>query len=408
MWASKYLVRLRKQMAIYTDKRMRATREALQGMKVIKLFVWEDSTASTIRRYRNQEIKLIAYINLMRYGLISLALNSPVLASILTFAILTTLGGKLHAGAVFAVIGIFNSISVPLSWLPVALTEARNSKVPLERIADVLLEEELDMLAAPQPKLDVAIRVSHGNFAWKYQAIPASSLASDTSREPRIHHLGGPRKRNAGQDENNMSLYTYRFPAESVTGADGEDSQPFHLDNINLELPHGSLAVIVGPVGSGKSSLISALVGEMKRISGGMDFGGTLSYAAQVPWIMNATIRDNITFGLPYDEERYINVIEACALDIDLAEFADRDMTEIGERGVTLSGGQKQRVSIARAAYSESDIVLLDDSLSAVDVSVSHSIFKYCIQGYLKNRTRVLVTHCLDYLPLADLVITVA
>ncbi|ORX67851.1 P-loop containing nucleoside triphosphate hydrolase protein [Linderina pennispora] len=152
---------------------------------------------------------------------------------------------------------------------------------------------------------------------------------------------------------------------------------------------------------------MNALVGEMKRISGSLDVGGTLSYAAQAPWIMNATIRDNITFGLPYDEEKYLNVIEACALDIDLAELPERDLTEIGERGVTLSGGQKQRVSIARAAYADSDIVLLDDSLSAVDVSVSHAIFKYCIQGYLKGRTRVLVTHCLDYLPMADLVVTI-
>ncbi|KAJ2745009.1 hypothetical protein GGI20_002502 [Coemansia sp. BCRC 34301] len=359
MWISRYLVVLRKQAVKYTDKRIRATRESLQGMKVVKLFVWEDSILGNIQRIRAKEVAFIAKLNLARYGLMSLALHSPVFASIVTFAILVATGGKLKTGPVFAVIGIFNAMSVPLSWLPGALTETRNSAVPLQRIAQALLEEELDPATPCQPTLDVAIRLDRAHFAWKYNA---PLLRPDTGW--------------------------------------------FSLEAINLEIPHGSLVAIVGAVGSGKSSLVSALVGDMKRVSGSMEFGGSLSYAPQVPWVTNSSIRDNITFGLPLDREKYINVVEACALDVDLAALPAGDLTEIGERGVTLSGGQKQRVNIARAAYSESDIVLLDDCLSAVDTKVSRLIFKHCIKGVLSGKTRIFVTNNLDYLSAVDLIVT--
>ncbi|KAI8322463.1 P-loop containing nucleoside triphosphate hydrolase protein [Martensiomyces pterosporus] len=408
MWCSRYLVRLRRNAVQYTDRRIRATREALQGMKVVKFFVWEESIRDNIERIRKQELKFIAQINLIRYGLISLALHSPVVASMLTFVIFTLAGGKLKTGPVFAVIGIFNSMTVPLSWLPGALTETRNSLVPLSRITEALLEEEIDPSLPPQPGLDVAVRVLHGRFAWRYRASPVALGARSSSHGTRhhLHHVAGSRRRGNIQRSNDMSFYAYRFPPGMCLEQEGCDSQSFHLDDINIEIAHGALVAIIGPVGSGKSSLMNALVGEMKRISGAMVFGGTLGYAAQVPWIMNATVRDNITFGLPFDEERYANVVEACALDLDFAMLPGRDMAEIGERGVTLSGGQRQRVSIARAAYAESDIVLLDDCLSSVDVKISHVIFRHCIKGVLAGKTRILVTNCLDYLSAVDHIIT--
>ncbi|KAJ2734972.1 hypothetical protein IW152_001954 [Coemansia sp. BCRC 34962] len=359
MWISRYLVILRKQAVRYTDKRIRATRESLQGIKVVKLFVWERSILENVQRIRSKEVVIIAKLNLARYGLMSLALHSPVFASIVTFGVLVAFGGKLKTGPVFAVIGIFNAMSVPLSWLPGALTETRNSAVPLQRITQTLLEEELDPVLPYQPNLDVAIRIDNARFVWKYDA----SLSQPD--------VGG-----------------------------------FSLDAVNIEIPHGSLVAVVGAVGSGKSSLVSALVGEMKRVSGTMVFGGSVSYAPQAPWVTNSSIRDNIIFGLPMDKERYINVVEACALDVDLAALPAGDLTEIGERGATLSGGQKQRVNIARAAYAESDIVLLDDCLSAVDVKASRQIFKHCIRGVLSRKTRILVTNSLDYLPAVDFIIT--
>ncbi|KAF9914155.1 hypothetical protein BX616_008850 [Lobosporangium transversale] len=184
-----------------------------------------------------------------------------------------------------------------------------------------------------------------------------------------------------------------------------DDKAAFSLKDIDLKIPRGQLVAIVGAVGSGKSSLLNALVGEMRKISGSMEYGGSIGYCPQTAWIQNATVKDNILFGLPLDEERYQRVIKDCALERDIQILPDGDQTEIGERGINLSGGQKQRVNIARAVYFDADIVLLDDPLSAVDAHVGKYLFKNCIMGALQDKTRVLVTHQLHVLPQVDYVI---
>ncbi|KAG0036025.1 hypothetical protein BGZ82_004800 [Podila clonocystis] len=184
-----------------------------------------------------------------------------------------------------------------------------------------------------------------------------------------------------------------------------EEKTTFALKNINLSIPRGQLVAIVGAVGSGKSSLLNALVGEMRKTSGRMEYGGTIGYCPQSAWIQNATVKDNILFGLPLNEDRYRRVIRDCALERDIQILPDGDQTEIGERGINLSGGQKQRVNIARAVYFNADVVLLDDPLSAVDAHVGKYLFKNCIMGALHGKTRVLVTHQLHVLPQVDYVI---
>ncbi|KAF9906392.1 hypothetical protein EC991_000722 [Linnemannia zychae] len=192
---------------------------------------------------------------------------------------------------------------------------------------------------------------------------------------------------------------------ESHGSIHSDDRPTFGLKNIDLKIPRGQLVAIVGAVGSGKSSLLNALVGEMKKISGSMSYGGTIGYCPQSAWIQNATVKDNILFGLPLDEARYARVIKDCALERDIQILPDGDQTEIGERGINLSGGQKQRVNIARAVYFDADVVLLDDPLSAVDAHVGKYLFKNCILGALQGKTRVLVTHQLHVLPQVDYVI---
>ncbi|KAJ2710855.1 hypothetical protein H4R19_003536, partial [Coemansia spiralis] len=387
MWAARFLVALRSKAMAYTDSRIRATREALQGVRVVKAFAWEDSVLENVRLVRAKELGAIARLNLVRYCLVSLSLHAPVFAAIVTFAIVVLTGGALKGGPVFAAIGIFNAMSLPMSWLPGALTEARNTRVPLGRITEALLEEELGPMPAPNLDLDVAIRVARGTFAWSHAPRDTASRASPSR---------------TGAD-----LRSYRFPLQDAEGATtAGPTSSFVLGTIDIEIPRGCLVAIVGVVGSGKSSLASALVGEMDRISGSVSYGGTLSYAPQTPWIVSGTIRDNILFGSPFDPQHYMDVIEACALEADLACLPDGDQTEIGERGATLSGGQKQRISIARAVYSDSDILVLDDCLSAVDVKTSRAIFRHCVRGLIAYKTRVLVTSSLDYLPAADLVIT--
>nr|XP_012546135.1 multidrug resistance-associated protein 1 isoform X4 [Bombyx mori] len=185
-----------------------------------------------------------------------------------------------------------------------------------------------------------------------------------------------------------------------------KDADPV-LKNINLNVPRGSLVAIVGAVGSGKSSLLAAMLGEMNKISGRVNTHGSIAYVPQQAWIQNATLQDNILFGKPLQQQSYNNVINVCALKPDFDVLPGGDQTEIGEKGINLSGGQKQRVSLARAVYHEADNYLLDDPLSAVDSHVGKHIFDKVIgpAGLLKDRTRVWVTHNVSYLAQTDLVV---
>lgn len=168
-----------------------------------------------------------------------------------------------------------------------------------------------------------------------------------------------------------------------------------------MTVKKGTLCAVVGTVGSGKSSLIQALLGEMDKLSGRVNTVGSIAYVPQQAWIQNATLRDNILFGLEYDRKRYNRVVDACALRADIDMLSAGDQTEIGEKGINLSGGQKQRVSLARAVYSNADLYLLDDPLSAVDSHVGKHIFEEVIgpNGLLARKTRVLVTHGITFLP---------
>lgn len=176
------------------------------------------------------------------------------------------------------------------------------------------------------------------------------------------------------------------------------------LRNININIKKNALCAIVGTVGSGKSSLIQSFLGEMDKLRGSVNTVGSIAYVPQQAWIQNATVRDNILFGRPYDHRRYNKVVDACALRSDFSMLSGGDQTEIGEKGINLSGGQRQRISMARAVYSDSDIYLLDDPLSAVDSHVGKHIFDNVIgpNGMLANKTRVLVTHGISFLPQTD------
>lgn len=176
------------------------------------------------------------------------------------------------------------------------------------------------------------------------------------------------------------------------------------LKNINISINKGSLTAVVGPVGSGKTSLISAFLGEMEKHTGNVNLDGRIAYVPQQAWIQNATLKDNILFGRPFSKKLYDKVLHACALVADLAILPGGDQTEIGEKGINLSGGQKQRISLARSVYSGAEIYIFDDPLSAVDAHVGKHIFDNLMSetGILKGKTRFLVTHALSYLPRVD------
>lgn len=194
----------------------------------------------------------------------------------------------------------------------------------------------------------------------------------------------------------------------TFTWGDEEDTEQADiLKDINLRIPRGQLVAVVGSVGAGKSSLLSALLGDMNKKSGQVQVNGRIAYVPQQAWIQNATVRDNILFSAPYVERRYDDVLKRSQLLPDLRLLNAGDQTEIGEKGINLSGGQKQRVSIARALYADADVYLFDDPLSALDAQVGRQVFEQAIsnQGLLRGRTRVLVTHRISLLPQVDQIV---
>ncbi|XP_032595404.1 multidrug resistance-associated protein 1 isoform X23 [Drosophila grimshawi] len=333
----------------YKDDRVKLMNEVLSGIKVLKLYAWEPSFEKQVLDIRDKEIATLrstAYLNASTSFLWSCA---PFLVSLVTFAtyVLVDENNVLDAKKTFVSLSLFNILRFPLTMLPMLITNLVQTQVSVGRINKFLNSEELDPnnvqhdASKPHP-----MTIENGFFSW------------------------------------------------------GEEDE-ITLKNINIEVRQNNLVAIVGTVGSGKSSVIQAFLGEMEKISGSVNTVGTMAYVPQQAWIQNATVRDNILFGKPYDRKRYNRVIDACALRTDIEILSAGDQTEIGEKGINLSGGQKQRISLARAVYSDADLYLLDDPLSAVDAHVGKHIFEEVIgpKGMLAKKTRVLVTHGITFLP---------
>lgn len=334
------------------DKRLKIMNEVLNGIKILKYFAWEPSFKSQVHDLRKKELK-----NLLLYGqlqslIVFLLYIAPVLVSVITFSVYVLVDSNniLDAEKAFTSITLFNILRFPLTMLPMVMSAVIQASVSTDRLEKYLGGDDLDTSAIRQDKsFDKAVQFSEATFSW---------------------------------------------------GLDLEAA----IRDVNLDVMPGTLVAVVGTVGSGKSSLMSALLGEMEHIHGHITIKGTTAYVPQQAWIQNGTIKDNILFGSEMEERRYQQVLEACALLPDLEILPGGDLAEIGEKGINLSGGQKQRISLARATYQKSDIYILDDPLSAVDAHVGTHIFNKVLgpQGLLKDKTRLLVTHGIHFLPQVD------
>ncbi|XP_050541854.1 multidrug resistance-associated protein 1 isoform X1 [Daktulosphaira vitifoliae] len=338
------------------DERVKLMNEILSGIKVLKLYAWEPSFEQKILDIRGKEIRVLrtaAYLNAATSFIWACA---PFLVSLVTFAVyvLSDDSHILDAETAFVSLSLFNILRFPLSMLPMFVSNVVQSSVSVKRINKFMNCEELDLDA-----------VSH----------------DADERDPIVVENG---------------TFTWGEPTEVPT-----------LSDINLRISAGQLVAVVGTVGSGKSSLVSAFLGEMDKVTGRVNTKGTIAYVPQQAWIQNTSLKENILFGQTLSERAYNKVIEACALRADFQMLPAGDGTEIGEKGINLSGGQKQRVSLARAVYKESDIYFLDDPLSAVDSHVGKHIFEQVIgpTGLLRKKTRVLVTHSVTYLREVDLIV---
>ncbi|KAH9950728.1 multidrug resistance-associated ABC transporter [Amylocystis lapponica] len=409
----------RKKSVVLTDQRVRLITEVLQGIRLIKFYAWEGFYAYQIGHLREREVSHVRKQGVSRAVLITIVTITPVLAAVLSFITYGLTGHDLNVAVIFTSLQFFNIIRTPLMFLPMVMAAATDAVVALRRISGFLVSEELEEPYSVDAESKHAISVD-GDFAWETAGKPGEGK-SKFDRGPGGGGKkaaggapgGGGKKAAAGRGIRGWFRRGENKGAELPTagGAEAEkvldekkaDEKPFALQGLHLKIPKGSFVAIVGGIGSGKSSLLQALIGEMRKTKGNVVFGASVAYVPQTAWIMNATLRENITFGQPLDEKKLQNIISACCLEPDLQMLPNGQETEIGEKGINLSGGQKARVSLARAAYSDADIILMDDSLSAVDAYVGKTILENCLlSGPLAGKTRVLVTHALHVLDKTD------
>ena len=340
------------------DQRIKMINEILNGMKVLKLYAWEETFIEDILQIRTKEINILRK-NALLNALMSLFWTvAPFTVGLGAFTYYVLIGNTLTADNAFVTLSYLNIIRVPLAMLPMMILLIIQVSVSLKRINTFMNTEELDLSA-----------ISHDDSVNNNSAVSMQNVSLKWSID-----------------------------------------EPYVLEDIYLEAPKGSLIAIVGSVGSGKTSLLSGILGELDIASGSINTQGNIAYVPQQPWIQHSTLKDNITFGKDVKADKYMQVLADCALTKDLEILPAGDQTEIGEKGINLSGGQKQRVSLARAVYSDADLYLLDDPLSAVDSHVGKHIFDHVIgpNGVLNKHTRILVTHGISFLPETDHIIVLA
>lgn len=395
-YATRPLVASRARINKFTDQRVTLTQEIFQGIRFVKYFSWETFFLDRLKGIRASETRALQVMHLIRCAVGGIAQFLPVLAIMTTFIVYAVFFGRLDAAVVFSSLAIFYMLRVPTNWLPVAFGLLLDAFQSLKRLEDYYLAEEMPPQGGNESDLGPAVQLNHASFTWENILV----------EEEEAYKKGGKTAKRSLAKTSKRRRALKNSPEDHDKDTEKQDlDKPFSLNDLSFEYQRNELVGIIGSVGSGKTSLLSALAGEMRRIGGDVQFGAERAYCPQYAWIQNATVRDNIIFGKPFDKQLYSDVLQACALIPDMQALPDGDMTEIGERGVTLSGGQKQRINIARAIYSDADVVLLDDPLSAVDSHVGKHIFNEAICGLLRSKCRFLATHHLHLMSRFDKII---
>lgn len=350
---------LQKEQMKNKDSRTRLIAEIVNNMKSIKLYAWGSAFMNKLNYVRNDlELKTLRKIGAAQSFANFTWSTTPFLVSCSTFAVFVlTQEAPLTVDIVFPALTLFNLLTFPLAILPMVITSIIEASVAVGRLTAFFTAEELqpDAIVIKPVVEDLgeeSIQIRDGTFSW-----------------------------NRHEDRN-------------------------ALEDINFSASKGELSCIVGRVGSGKSSFLQAILGELYKVKGEVIVHGTTAYVAQQPWVMNASVKENIVFGHRWDPTFYEKTVKACALTEDFAQLPDGDSTEVGERGISLSGGQKARLTLARAVYARADIYLLDDCLSAVDQHVGRHLIENVFgpNGLLATKTRVLATNSIPVLMEANFI----
>uniref|UniRef100_A0A4W3JQM5 ATP-binding cassette sub-family C member 5 n=1 Tax=Callorhinchus milii TaxID=7868 RepID=A0A4W3JQM5_CALMI len=397
MLMAKLTTALRRKAIIKTDTRVRLMNEVLMYIKLIKMYAWEKSFANSVHDVRKEERKILEKAGYVQSVNSSVVPIIPALATVLMFLVHTFLKHELKSSMAFTVIAVFNAMKFSLGTLPFSVKAFADAKVSLQRLKNVLaIENPVSYLHLLQDS-PYAVVMENASLSWYESKEKKADLSKVTKGKEGIDANGKK------EDPSEVTDHASQNIAEPLR--QNGNLLTMTLQNISFRLEKGSLLGVCGNVGSGKSSLLSAVLGQMYLRDGTVGVTGSFAYVSQQAWIIHGNVKENILFGKEYDEKKYKRVLENCSLHQDLAILPFGDMTEIGERGINLSGGQKQRISIARAVYSDQDIYLFDDPLSAVDAHVGKHIFEECIKKALQDKTVIFVTHQLQCLEHCDQVI---
>ncbi|XP_011871334.1 PREDICTED: probable multidrug resistance-associated protein lethal(2)03659 [Vollenhovia emeryi] len=351
---AKIIAPLTLKVAERTDDRLRLMNQVITGLQVIKMYVWEIPFYNLVEKSRKREMIVIKKYSILKQLAFTFDCCVPRLSVFFAISAYVLFGNYINAEKVYLVTAYYNAIRNSLIFgFAMGLHQMVQALVCLRRLRRFMLHAEITKTKQiPCHVTDsLALRMTNVNAKWH------------------------------------------------------GDSKDDTLRNVSLTVPPGSFVAIVGQVGSGKSSLLQAILQELPLTSGNIESRGRINYVSQQPWIFASSVRQNVLFGQAMDKKRYDEVIRVCQMESDIDSFPHGDRTIVGERGINLSGGQRARINLARAIYKDADIYLLDDPLSAVDTHVSRRLVDKCICGYLKGKTRILVTHQLQYLQLADQII---
>lgn len=438
------VAKLRRRVLKWQDARVKMTNDVLTGIRVIKYMAWERPFRGEIGNVREEELKALTTLTLvMLVGFSAILFAAPIIQIILVFmTYVLTQTKPLTASVAFTTVALFNMLRFPFAILPMGAMQWIQAQIGINRMRKYLTLPELNkyVVDGEDPARDdddgeggpASISMTGCTFAWSDGSIDSGkplfedvdSMEKGNKRVPSTRRSSVRAStifrrisvKNHGRDSKATSITNGESLGDVELESEGS-SHPFVLRDITCRIKSGSLTCVIGEVGCGKSSLLSAMLGEMEALNKskvyiplgnqGSDAVNFTAFCSQTPWVVNATLRDNIVFGRAFNQSRYDRVLDACALRADISILPSNDMCEIGERGVGLSGGQKARVCLARALYSpDTSLLLLDDPLSSVDSHVGEHLFNEAISGDLtKDVTRILVTHHTQYLHRCDWII---
>ncbi|XP_043284651.1 probable multidrug resistance-associated protein lethal(2)03659 [Venturia canescens] len=359
--------------AIRTDERIRLTHEIITGIQAIKMYAWENPFRNLVENARRREIKVIRSTSYIRGLLLSFNIFTSRLSLFLTILVYVLDHREITVEKVFIMTAFFNVLRQAMTeYFPIGLTQAAGAIVSINRLQDFMMYQEVDEITENK----------------------------NNNCEARARGENTPKFKASEDSDQDGSIALDSCHAKWLN-SDCDDT----LRGIQLKIEPGQLIAVIGKIGAGKSSLLNVILKELPVYSGILKVNGDVAYASQEPWLFASSVRQNILFGRKMEQRRYEQVVKVCQLKRDFGLLPYGDKTIVGERGISLSGGQRARINLARAVYADASIYLLDDPLSAVDAHVGKRIFSKCIERHLKGKTRILVTHQLQYLRNVDWIV---